>query len=101
MAEPQRAKMSPRQDRAAPKPREAQPFSRRNERPKPTRTRPVVRPALGQPFDPQHETCGFYPPDIVGRQTDLTDGQKRLYERGVRWAGRNGMFWYSFETMAV
>jgi hypothetical protein len=30
----------------------------------------------------------------------LTDGQKRLYERAVRWAGQNGIFWYAFETMA-
>jgi hypothetical protein len=36
----------------------------------------------------------------VGRQYDLTDGQKRLYERAVRWAGQNGVFWYGFETMA-
>src|SRR5689334_24824264 len=55
---------------------------------------------IGEPFNPSHKACGFYPPDIVGRQTDLTDGQKRLYERGVRWAGTNGAFWYSFETMA-
>jgi len=54
----------------------------------------------GEPFDPSHKVCGFYPPDVVGRQRDLTDGQKRLYERAVRWAGRNGCFWYAFETMA-
>src|ERR1017187_4663348 len=59
------------------------------------------RPPIGKPFEPNHETCGFYAPDIVGRQTDLTDGQKRLYERGVRWSGKNGTFWYSFERMAT
>ena len=75
--------------------------SLRNERNGATPRRPATRPAIGQPFDPQPDACGFYPPDVVGRQTDLTDGQKRLYERGVRWSGRNGMFWYSFETMAV
>ena len=30
----------------------------------------------------------------------MTDGQKRLYERAVRWAGQNGVFWYSFARMA-
>ena len=43
---------------------------------------------------------GFYAPDVVDRQPDLTDGQKRLYQRAVRWAGRNGRFWYGFETIA-
>jgi DNA-binding Lrp family transcriptional regulator len=55
---------------------------------------------VGEPFNPWHRTCGFYPPDVVARQRDLTDGQKRLYERAVRWAGQNGRFWYAFETMA-
>jgi hypothetical protein len=55
---------------------------------------------VGQSFDPWRKTCGFYAPDIVGRQRNLTDGQKRLYERSVRWAGQNGNFWYSFETIA-
>jgi DNA-binding Lrp family transcriptional regulator len=55
---------------------------------------------VGEPFNPWHKACGFYPPDIVARQRDLTDGQKRLYERAVRWAGRNGRFWYGFETIA-
>ena len=68
------------------------------------------RTAIGQPFNPWTKACGFCPPDIVGRQRLLacadgreravTDGHKRLYERAVRWAGRNGSFWYSFETMA-
>ena len=59
------------------------------------------RPLIGKPFNPIREICGFYAPDIVGRQTDLTDGQKRLYERGVRWCGKNGTFWYSFQRMAL
>jgi AraC-like DNA-binding protein len=59
------------------------------------------RPPVGQLFNPCCEICGFYAPDIVARQTDLTDGQKRLYERGVRWVGTNGAFWYSFEAMAT
>jgi hypothetical protein len=56
---------------------------------------------IGQPFNPWHKVCGFYPPDIVGRQRDLTDGQKRLYERAVRWAGKNGVFWHGFKAMAA
>jgi hypothetical protein len=55
---------------------------------------------IGQPFNPWHKVCGLYPPDIVGRQRDLTDGQKRLYERAVRWAGKNGVFWHGFKAMA-
>ena len=55
---------------------------------------------VGEAFNPWHAVCGFYPPDVVGRQRDLTDGQKRLYERAVRWAGQNGVFWYSFESIA-
>jgi len=39
-------------------------------------------------FNPWRGACGFYPPDVVGRQKTLTDGQKRLYERLVRFAGR-------------
>jgi hypothetical protein len=70
----------------------------RKERP---RSGMVPRPGIGQPFNPWHKTCGFYPPDVVGRQRDLTDGQKRLYERGVRWAGQNGTFWYSFNAIAA
>src|SRR5262245_30917895 len=55
---------------------------------------------IGEAFNPWRKVCGFYPPDVVARQRDLTDGQKRLYERGVRWAGRNGSFWRSFRTIA-
>jgi hypothetical protein len=55
---------------------------------------------IGDTFNPWHKACGFYPPDVVSRQHDLTDGQKRLYERAVRWAGRNGVFWHGFEAMA-
>jgi hypothetical protein len=55
---------------------------------------------VGEPFNPSHKCCGFYPPDIVARVRDLTDGQKRLYERAVRWAGQNGSFWYGFDTIA-
>jgi hypothetical protein len=59
------------------------------------------KPRVGQVFNPCRNVCGFYPPDIVGRQLDLTDGQKRLYERLVRWAGTKGTCWHSFETTAA
>jgi hypothetical protein len=55
---------------------------------------------IGETFNPWHGVCGFYPPDVVARRRDLTNGQKRLYERGVRWAGQNGVFWYGFDRMA-
>jgi hypothetical protein len=61
-----------------------------------TRTR--LQP--GQAFSPNHKICGFYPPDIVARSPRLTDGQKRLYERAVRWAGKNSTIWYSFAAIA-
>jgi hypothetical protein len=60
------------------------------------------KPTAGEPFNPWRKECGFYPPEIVGANTDLklTDGQKRLYERAVRWAGKKGNFWYAFVTIA-
>jgi hypothetical protein len=64
----------------------------------------------GDRFDPYRGACQFYPPDVVGRQRklldasgkdrDVTDGQKRLYERLVRYAGRNGKCWHSQAGMA-
>src|SRR5579872_6469604 len=77
------------------------------------------RPRVGEPFNPFRGICGFYPPDTVGAQrarrrtiggkrtistnrknTDLTDGQKRLYERLVRFAGRDGRCFPSQERLA-
>ena len=46
-----------------------------------------VRRIAGEPVNPWRKVCGFYPPDVVTRQRNLTEGQKRLYERAVRWAG--------------
>jgi len=51
-------------------------------------------------FNPYRGACGFYPPDVVGRRRDLTDGQKRLYERLVRRAGDNGACFPSFKLLA-
>ena len=60
------------------------------------------QPKRGEPFNPWRGVCGFYPPDIVSANTELelTDGQKRLYERGVRWCGRKGYHFYGFKTIA-
>ena len=50
--------------------------------------------------DEQTPGCGFNPADVVGMQRHLTDGQKRLYERLVRFAGRNGDCFPSQQTLA-
>jgi hypothetical protein len=60
-----------------------------------TPERPLKTP--GTPFNPWFDSCGFYPQDVVGRQphdgpVSLTDGQKRLYERLVRYAARGRAF---------
>ena len=52
-------------------------------------------------FNPWRNLCGFYPPDVVARQRDLTDGEKRLYERAIRWACQNGYFWRAYQTIAA
>lgn len=64
----------------------------------------------GDPFNPSRKICGFYPPDVVGRQRqlvgrdgklrDVTDGHKRLYERAARLTGTKGSFWWSFPKLA-
>jgi hypothetical protein len=69
-------------------------------RPEPGIGDTTPRPAIGEPFNPCREICGFYSPDVVGRQHGLTEGQERLYERAVRWAGCNGRIWYGFDTIA-
>jgi hypothetical protein len=48
----------------------------------------------------QHKIGGLYAVELVERRPDLTDGQKLLYNRAVRWAGHKGHFWHSFDTMA-
>ncbi len=57
---------------------------------------------IGETFNPWRGACGFYPPDVVGRLPSraLTDGQKRLYERLVRYAGRDGRCFPAQETLA-
>lgn len=46
----------------------------------------------GELFNPWHRACGFYPQNVVCRQPTktLTQGQKLLYVRMVRYAGRDG-----------
>jgi len=65
---------------------------------------------IGEPFNPRYEACGFHPEEIVSRRHDLTDGQKWLYERLVRWARsidgvraneRAGEVWRSHENIAA
>src|SRR5690349_9175241 len=53
---------------------------------------------IGEP-NPWHRLCGFYPPDIVASQRDLTEGQERLYEVGVRLVAAR-VFMYGFDTIA-
>jgi len=63
----------------------------------------------GEPFNPRYEACGFFPDETVGRRQDLTDGQKWLYSRMVRWARledgnrpneRAGEVWRAHESIA-
>ncbi len=59
----------------------------------------------GQPFNPwrgdeRTPGCGFYAADVIARQRTLTDGQKRLYERLVRYAGRDGHCYPSQRQLA-
>lgn len=65
---------------------------------------------VGEPFNPWRGACGFYPSDTVGRQTKLsdregivrvvTDGQKRVYERLTRFAGRDGHCYPALRTLS-
>ncbi|MFB3777154.1 MAG: helix-turn-helix domain-containing protein [Bryobacteraceae bacterium] len=57
-------------------------------------------PRPGEPFNPWRGACGFYPPDLVSRQKTLTDGQKLLYARLVRYAGKDGSCFPSFRRLA-
>jgi hypothetical protein len=56
---------------------------------------------IGERFNPHRDACGFFAPDLVDRQKNLTPGQKRLYGRLVRWAGKNGCVWYGFERIGA
>jgi hypothetical protein len=64
----------------------------------------------GDAFNPRFEACGFHPEEIVARRRDLTDGQKWLYDRLVRWARstsgqrpneRAGEVWRSHANIAM
>ena len=67
----------------------------------PTDSRRTVTLKIGESFNPARETCGFYVPDVVSRRRELKDGPKRLFERLVRWAGKNGECWWGFDTIAA
>jgi Helix-turn-helix domain len=54
----------------------------------------------GETFNPWRGDCGFNPFGIVCRQRALTDGQKLLYGRLVRFAGRDGYCYPSQVTLA-
>jgi hypothetical protein len=64
----------------------------------------------GEVFNPRFEACGFHPEEIVSRRRDLTDGQKWLYDRMVRWARasdgqrpneRGGEVWRSKKNIGI
>ena len=61
---------------------------------------PLHQFVIGEPFNPWHRACGFYPPEVVGRNRILKDGPKRLYECLVRRAGRNGECFPAHVTIA-
>ncbi len=63
----------------------------------------------GEQFNSRFEACGFHPEETVARRLDLTDGQKWLYDRLVRWSRhsdgerrneRAGEVWRSHENVA-
>jgi hypothetical protein len=58
-------------------------------------------PKVGESFNPSRHVCGFYPPDVVGRQRVLNSSAKRLYERLVRFAGRDGLCFPSQATLGT
>ena len=57
---------------------------------------------IGEPFNPWRGALGgFYVPDAVGRLSNLGDGPKRVYERLVRYAGRDGVCYPAQATLAA
>jgi hypothetical protein len=59
-----------------------------------------MKPIIGEPFNPWHEACGFWPEEVVDRQRDLGDGPKRVYRRLRRYAGAKGSCFPSQKTLA-
>jgi biotin operon repressor len=60
----------------------------------------MTMPIVGEPFNPWHEACGFWPEDVVDRQRDLGDGPKRVYRKLRRYAGTKGSCFPSQKTLA-
>ncbi len=54
----------------------------------------------GDQFNPWSGSCGFYPAQLVGRQRNLRAGPKLVYERLVRFAGRDGLCFPSHQKLA-
>lgn len=63
-----------------------------------------MKPGAGETFNPgelRERTMGrVYPPAILGRRRDMSDGPKRVYQVLYDRAGENGRCWPSFETIA-
>ena len=59
-----------------------------------------LKPNVGAKFNPWRKLWGIFWPDVIGRRKDLTDGQKRLYERLVRHATDKSTCWPSFRFLA-
>ena len=47
----------------------------------------------GRRFNPHHAACGFYPPEIVNRESNISASVKLIYWHVVQRAGRNGCCW--------
>lgn len=58
-------------------------------------------PVIGAPFNPHVSACGFWPEDIVDRQTNLGDGPKRAYRKLKSHSGKNGRCFPSQATLAA
>jgi len=55
---------------------------------------------IGEPFDPRHDICGFYPTDAVDRHPGFRDGPKRVYDRLYRLASKSGKCYASAPWLA-
>jgi hypothetical protein len=56
------------------------------------------QPAAGAPFNPWYELCGFFPDEVVSRQTDISTPAKAVYQWLIRIANRNAIDILSMRT---